>query len=305
MGNDAHDKEALALDALDALDGEELRALEAHLASCTECRRERDSLREAASMLAYAAPQAAPGAHVRARLLERVRELGPANASVVAPASPASPTRAGASDAAQGDARVLEFAAPPPARGPVIPKWFAVAAALVIAVMAVALAALWRQNNNLRGELARSGAELDAERGRDAQQQEALERSREELVRARELAELLSSPEARMASLAGTKDAPPTAHATVAYDRATRRAVLISSGLPPAPAGKAYQVWYIDGGKPPVPGGTFKPDAGSRGFLSDRIPADGLAARTFAVTLEPEGGVPAPTGKMYLLSAAS
>ena len=108
-----------------------------------------------------------------------------------------------------------------------------------------------------------------------------------------------------MASLAGTKDAPPTAHATVAYDRATRRAVLISSGLPPAPAGKAYQVWYIDGAKPPVPGGTFKPNVDSRGFLSDRIPAEGQAAQTFAVTLEPEGGVPAPTGKMYLLSAAS
>jgi len=298
MANDEHNKEALALDALGALDGEELRELQAHLASCAECRRERDALSDDAALLAYAAPPAAPGAHVRARLLERVRELGPATASTDAPASRA----ADKTGAAQDGARVLEFAPRP--RGPVIPKWFAVAASLVLAVMAVALAALWRQNSNLRGEVARVGAELNAERSRDAQQQEALERSRRELLRASELTELLASPDMRMASLAGTKDAPD-ARASIAYDRATSRAVLIASGLPPAPEGKAYQVWYIDAGKPPVPGGTFKPNVDSRGFLSDRIPAEGLAAQTFAVTLEPEGGVPAPTGKMYLLSAAS
>lgn len=302
MANDEHDKEALALDALGALDGEELRALQAHLASCAECRRERGALSDAAAMLAYATLPAAPGAHVRARLLERVRELGPATASTDAPASPASQTQTVDSDAGREDSRVLEFA--PRTRGPVIPKWFAVAASLVLAVMAVALAALWRQNSNLRGEVARVGAELNAERSRDAQQQEALERGRRELLRASEMTELLASPDMRMASLAGTKDAPG-ARASIAYDRATSRAVLIASGLPPAPDGKAYQVWYIDAGKPPVPGGTFKPNVDSRGFLSDRIPAEGLAAQTFAVTLEPEGGVPAPTGKMYLLSAAS
>jgi hypothetical protein len=303
MGDDGHNKEAIALDALDALDGEELRELRAHLASCAECGRERDALRDAASMLAYAAPPAAPGAHVRERLFERVRELGPASASANAPASPASQAPAADSDAARVDARVLEFAARP--RAFVIPKWLAVAASLVIAVMAVALAALWRQNSSLRGEVARVGAELNAERGRDAQQQEALERSRQELLRAGELNEMLASPGMQMASLAGTKDAPPGARASIAYNRAMSRAVLIASGLPPAPEGKAYQVWYIDAGKPPVPGGTFKPNVDSRGFLSDRIPPEGQAAQTFAVTLEPEGGVPAPTGKMYLLSAAS
>jgi len=302
MGYEEHNQEAIALDALDALDGEELRELRAHLASCAECRRERDALRADASMLAYAAPPVAPGADVRARLLERVRELGPASAAADAPASRESEQRAAEAGAAHADARVLEFAARPRA---VIPKWFALAASLVIAVMAVALATLWRQNSNLRGELARSGAELNAERGRDAQQQEALERGRQELLRARELTEMLASPGMRMASLAGTKDAPPGARASIAYDRAASRAVLIASGLPPAPEGKAYQVWYIDAGKPPVPGGTFKPNVDSRAFLSDRIPAEGQAAQTFAVTLEPEGGVPAPTGKMYLLGAAS
>jgi anti-sigma-K factor RskA len=108
-----------------------------------------------------------------------------------------------------------------------------------------------------------------------------------------------------MASLAGTPEAPG-ALARLAYDRATGRAILFASGLPAAPEGKAYQVWYIAAGRPPMPGRVFKTDARGRGSLRDQMPEEGrAAANTFAVTLEPEGGVSAPTGKMYLLSAAS
>ncbi|MDQ3804367.1 MAG: anti-sigma factor, partial [Acidobacteriota bacterium] len=103
------------------------------------------------------------------------------------------------------------------------------------------------------------------------------------------------------ASLAGTKTAPQ-ASARVAYDRASGRALLLAYGLPPAPAGKAYQLWFIADGKP-LPGGVFKTDDRGHARLSDRLPAATPAA--FAVTLEEERGEQTPKGDMYLRSAAS
>jgi anti-sigma-K factor RskA len=39
--------------------------------------------------------------------------------------------------------------------------------------------------------------------------------------------------------------------------------------------------------------------------MSDQLPEEARGATVFAVTLEPSGGVSAPTGAMYLKSAAS
>jgi anti-sigma factor RsiW len=51
--NDGSPHELSAAYALDALDGEELRAYEAHLASCERCREDVESFRAAAAALAY------------------------------------------------------------------------------------------------------------------------------------------------------------------------------------------------------------------------------------------------------------
>ena len=63
-------QELLALHALDALDAPEARAIEAHLGTCAECRGELVELKEAAGLLAYAAPTAEPSLELRARILE-------------------------------------------------------------------------------------------------------------------------------------------------------------------------------------------------------------------------------------------
>ncbi|HYP54477.1 MAG TPA: anti-sigma factor, partial [Pyrinomonadaceae bacterium] len=109
---------------------------------------------------------------------------------------------------------------------------------------------------------------------------------------------------ARFATLAGSKLAPG-AHGRVTFDPRTGRALLVASDLPPAPAGKAYQLWFIKGAAPPVPGRVFQTDASGRGSLRDQAPPRGLDADTFAVTLEPEQGVTAPTGQIYLVGKIS
>lgn len=282
-------REAAALDALDALGEGERGALEEHLRLCPECLREHGEMRAAASLLAYSVEPVAPPERLRAELLERVRVVG-ATRDVEVGSEVQTLTAGGET------ARVLR---PPPERftkaGP--STWtraLAYGALAASVLLTVALLFVWRENRALRGEVARLGSEATAARDEVA-------RGREELAREREVAELFAAPESSVTPLQGTKDAPG-ARASLAYDRASGRSFLIASGLPPTPAGKAYQIWYIAGGKP-LPGPTFKTDAAGRGELRGRIPVEGRDAKQFAVTLEPEAGVPAPTGGMYLLGS--
>jgi anti-sigma-K factor RskA len=144
-------------------------------------------------------------------------------------------------------------------------------------------------------------AELASLSNRLREAQGEIAGQREQLASARDVDELLASPAVRVAELSGKKPAPQ-AHATLAYDRTSGRAVVMATGLPPCPEGHAYQLWLIADNKP-LPGGTFKTDAQGRARLSDRLPPDHTAP-TVAVTLEREGGVPAPQGDVFLLGAS-
>lgn len=294
-------KELLVLEAAGAVDPSELRALDEHLASCAECRGELDELRDAAASLVYAVAPVAPPPALRARVLEQVKTLG------------ARPADAEAPRAAEADA----VAARPPAKAHAAEEarrllsrlglwqifrarpslaFGAAAAVILIAALGLLSASLWGRTHELRAEVARLAERLGASEG-------DLARERGQLAQAREVNELLTAPEARLANLAGTKTAPQ-ARARVAYDRASGRALLLAYDLPPAPAGKAYQLWFIAGGKP-LPGGLFKADARGRARLDDRLPANAPTLSAFAVTLEDERGEQTPKGDMYLLGAES
>lgn len=67
-------RDLLAGHALDALGYEDERAVESHLATCAECRRELATLREVAAGLAADAPAADPPAALKARIM-RATEL--------------------------------------------------------------------------------------------------------------------------------------------------------------------------------------------------------------------------------------
>lgn len=150
----------------------------------------------------------------------------------------------------------------------------AMAAAVLFTVLIVGLIVMWRQNNAIRTELAQS----------------------------REFVELVTSPGSRVSELKGV-DLAAGATAKVAYDR-NGHAILRADRLPKLPQGKAYQLWFIAGNKPPMPGKTFKPDSAGQGVLKDQLPSDAINAPVFAITVEPEGGSSAPTLPIYLLSPA-
>lgn len=262
-------KMMLPLQALSSLDGEEAQALEGHLAWCPECRAELDAWRGSASALAYVADPVEPAPEVRSRILESVR----AEAREPAPKN------------------VVPFnrgVGPPVSRQSSL-AWMLPIAAVIVLGLIVGIATLWGQNRKANAAIAGLKKQLDETNARLNNEQAALQ--------------VLLAPGARMAELNGTVESPG-AHAMVAVDSKTRRAVFMVQGLPQAPAGKAYQLWFIAGAKP-MPGKVFKTDAaGSAMMMDDHMSSEALAAGTFAVTLEPQGGVQAPTGPMYLKTKA-
>jgi anti-sigma-K factor RskA len=135
-----------------------------------------------------------------------------------------------------------------------------------------------------------------------AQAREQLRREqallREEIAGARAVAELLRDPATRVIAL-GALPAAPNASGRIVWNE-TAGGRLYVSGLPPAPAGKTYEMWTIAGAAP-RPAGTFDVDPGGRA-AHPVAPVDDGPVKVFAVTLEPAGGVPAPTGPMVLAS---
>jgi anti-sigma-K factor RskA len=268
-------KEMLAAQALTALDAEDARALDTHLRGCAECRSEMAEWEETAAFLALEATSLEPSPQVRERILAGVR----------AEAEKVKLTGDRADGA--GDSRILPFTSPRRNVWASLGSFGAIAAALILAALIVSLVVLWQQNRLTQRELARLTTELN--------------QTRAQTEHNKAVVQLLTSADSHLAKLAGT-DVAPGAHAMLAYDK-TGHAMLMANGLPAAPAGKAYQLWYIAGGKP-MPGKMLATDSAGNLMLEDQIPAAAMSGAVFAVTLEPEGGTPSPTGKIYLSSAA-
>jgi anti-sigma-K factor RskA len=176
------------------------------------------------------------------------------------------------------------------------------------------VAALEAELSHAREELQslRRQLESDARRARqttdalttDVQRaRQDLAASREKLANERELNAVLAHPDARSALLQGLP-AAPQARGRVVWNPGTQEAVLIASGLDPAPPGKGYEVWVI-AETAPVPAGVFQVDPEGRVVIRLPVLADTARVKTFAITLEPAAGTPAPTGPMVLAGNAS
>jgi anti-sigma-K factor RskA len=80
-----------------------------------------------------------------------------------------------------------------------------------------------------------------------------------------------------------------------------RDAALIVNGLAPAPAGKTYEAWVIQGDTPQA-AGIFPGGGTQTAFALTRTVPEGA---TVAVTIEPEGGVDAPTGDVQFSASGA
>jgi anti-sigma-K factor RskA len=162
--------------------------------------------------------------------------------------------------------------------------WTAATAAVVALAVMLASGVVASRYEARLGRMAR---EMSQERER-LQREEAALRTQVAVL------ELLRDPATRVLELRGPSS---SAVARVIWNDKAGGHVLVAN-LPPAPAGKAYELWALDGGRP-RPAGVFQTD--SDGRAARKVEATGQA-QGFAVTLEPAQGVPAPTGAIVLAS---
>ena len=114
-----------------------------------------------------------------------------------------------------------------------------------------------------------------------------------------ELAVLLRTPDVKAVSLTGT-DMAKRAAGVLLYDARTQKVWLYSVNLPECPNGTTYQLWAIH--DKPVSVGMFHMDNGDTAHLLVKSLPNFTSAKKFAVSLEPPGGRPQPTGPLYLVS---
>jgi len=149
--------------------------------------------------------------------------------------------------------------------------WLPIAAAIVIAIGAgIYVARLQRQISDLQARFDQAQA----------------------------MTAVLAAPDLARIDLQGQATAPD-ARARALWSR-SRGLVFTAANLPPAPAGKAYQVWVVTA-QAPISAGLLVLDPGGVGTQFYTTPPDIAPPVAVAVTLEPAGGVPAPTGDRYLV----
>lgn len=96
---------------------------------------------------------------------------------------------------------------------------------------------------------------------------------------------------------------PDGARGNVLYTPDLGRALVVASNMPQAAQGRDYQVWMLDGTVPIDAGLLIVNSEGQATLNVETIPQEDLSA--FAITVEPKGGSPAPTGEMLFLAAVN
>jgi anti-sigma-K factor RskA len=325
-------KENVAAYVLGALEPDEHAACEAHLA---EPRRHEGCLEElrrataAASLLAASSPPIPPGEHVWDAIAAEIAkdvatESGTARGATadagarsrpgrrvtaVRPAARSSGAPAGREPAAaRGRGRTIREAF----------AWtLAAAAALVAAFFGLQRESLDERLGHAQSELALSRGELaetldrlarvesDVQgRFRNVELERAaclrdLDVARISLAEKEAALELLGSPGTQLVQLAAQGDVPYRASALVNSPR--EEGLLLASALAPQP-GKDYQLWLIRGDQK-ISAGLLPSDPAGLPTLARISPTllAGGAPDAFAITVEPAGGMPQPTGPIVLV----
>lgn len=274
--------------ALGELSAAEQAAVEAQAAQYPAVRTELADIQ--AALAGYAEAHAlAPPAGLRERVLGNVlaQIAAPTSAlradvdAVAAANRPADPSRA--ADSAAGGV-VRSFAPAPAPAVPASRSGWALAASVALLLSLGGNFLLYSGWKNAKTEL----VALQNNQARIAATTQVVQR---EVGALRQQTQVLRSDEFRAVVLAGTKDAP-TARARVLFNPATHQVYVDVKRLPTLPAGKQYQLWALDNGKP-VDAGLLATATATGAEL--QLMKTVASAQAFAVTVEPVGGSAAPT----------
>ena len=177
--------------------------------------------------------------------------------------------------------RLMSPLASPPSR-----RWFMWIAAIEAVAASVLLFIVFRNNAELR----RTAEVLMT---RVAQLETRIEQQQL-------LVATLASSDVRVTNLAG-QGATPSARARLFWDQPGRRWLVYVNNLPPAPANRTYQLWFVPGAGAPVSASVFNTQSDGSAMLETNVPPNLNDLMAAAVTTEPAGGLPQPSGPFALL----
>ena len=267
--------EDLALQALDALQGAERTNLEQHLESCPGCRRELEDLRGDMALLALSASGTHPPQRSRERLMKAIAE----EKQKEAVSSPKLVPSGAVSSSSESDA----------ASG-WLGGWFG-RLGWASAVAAIIVAAAWvnntqRKNDSLQQEIAALRTKSDQDTA--------------ELLRARAEFNALTGAGSQQVTLVALQQKPQP-QGKALYVESSGKLLFIANNMPALPADKAYELWLLAADGKVLPAGVFRPDAKGSGIVVDPQLQPGIAAKGFAITVEPkEGSLVATTKPMMV-----
>ena len=285
----SHEEAFAALDAtaLDALDSAEREAVLAHADACESCRTELAALRAMAAQLAFASPALADSAPTSR---ERIRSRLTARAAADAKARGLNVER-------RPDLSTREYRAIR-ARINVLAwrraEWIALAASLLLIVGVGVMASVLRDRENLRDALV--GATATTQRSQHASDSlRALVMYKDSLING------ITGRDVAMVHLTSTAARAP--NAMIFWDRSRNGWTLVAHDLPAPQPGRTYQLWLVTPTSK-ISAGTFTPINGEAMVRATyALARDSL--RAVAVTDEPAGGVPQPTGQMVVVGSAT
>ena len=319
-------EESLSLYALGTLEPDSAREVESHLASgCPQCGTLLRQYQGTAAMLPYALALHAPPAEFKARVMRAVAGQGTQiDAPVAVPSAEAvtEPSQIRRRSSSWRDRLADPSLALAASLGGLLlgisgyayylyatleaEREAYVGERMAFAKANLKASDLERQLEERQRDLSKATSELNRAIQALSTTHELLARHQEqiEVLQAgrpgkstEEIARIFSSPYAKMATLNGT-DMAKDAYAMVFVEPDTRRGFFYANNLPALPAGKTYQLWVIT--DKPVNAGVFSLDRGRKGRVMLHDIPDVGKIKQFAVSLEPDGGRPLPTGSIYL-----
>jgi len=284
--------EDLVIFAMQLFSADESAAISQHLERCSDCRAELARIHSDLALTAATVELQAPSGAARQRLLQQVareKKIVP-----IAQAGAQTPAQTGAQTQAEPHQPLASFGR----SGSLLsiddhpPKhtsrtFLAVAGWAVAAALAVAVTLQYRDREAIRTNLLAQAAVVD--------------RLNTDAASAHQLMDALTDPSAVRVTL--TTKALPKAQpfGAVTYNPDKGTLVFLASNLDPLQTYKAYELWVIPAdGTAPIPAGTFHPDdQGNASVIMPSLPK-GVAAKTFGVTIEPDGGSQSPTPPIIL-----
>lgn len=137
-------------------------------------------------------------------------------------------------------------------------------------------------------------------------QQSQLTELKSNIEKNRQLLSVIQAPHVDMVVLNGM-DNMPQAYGKIIWNPSDKTAILQISNLPQPPAGKAYQLWIMQG-KKPMSAGVFaitQTDTNAFFRITHMAETNRQLITAFKVTMEPRGGMPHPTGETCLMGKIS